>query len=224
MADDDRRHQPMIRPGLLTVSGPYGVGKDTVINAMLGGFPAGYLHRVSTLTTRPSSPDADPSYTTVSAAEFERRTATGEWFVNQQFSGAVSYATSGDEIRQAMSEGKVCLHTVFAGPHGVGRLREAFGKELLALGLLASAGGLDDQLDVLRARLEGRTRDSGEALTARLNHQLDPIRYVLDNPTVPTVHGDMQVFDEIVVNTDREQTERLVRDLFAQTYLPTSEG
>jgi len=209
--------------GLLTVSGPYGAGKDTILNSILRSYPNSLLHRVRTLTTRPSSSDADPSYSTVSPEEFERRTLVGRWLVNQQFSGAVSYATSVDEIQEEIKAGRICLHTVFAGPAGVGRMREVFGKQLLALGVLASEGGVEEQLAVLSDRLQGRTRDDEEGLRIRLSHQLDPIKYVLDNPLVDSVDGPMHVFDEIIVNDDRERAMKTARRLFAEGFFNKEE-
>ena len=209
--------------GLLTVSGPYGVGKDTILDSILGGYPDTLLHRVRTLTTRPSSPETDPSYSTASPKEFERRTQVGRWLVNQQFSGAVSYATSIDEIQEEIKAGRICLHTIFAGPTGVGRMREVFGKELFALGILASEGGVEEQLAVLRDRLQGRTRDDEEGLRIRLSHQLDPIKYVLDNPLVDSSDGPMHVFDEIIVNDDRERAVKSAQRLFTEAFFDSEE-
>jgi ribose 1,5-bisphosphokinase PhnN len=223
MSDAIRDASRNARPGLLTVSGPYGAGKDTVLDGILEYYPGRLLYRVRTLTTRPSTPDADPSYSTVSEGEFRRRTAVGQWIVNQQFGGAVSYATSADEIREQMASGRVCLHTVFAGPAGVGRMREVFGKQLFAIGLLASNNGIEEQISVLRKRLHGRTRDDAEALNARLRYQYDPIKYVLDNPRVSTIDGEMKVFDAVVVNQDRDQTVATVQKLFSEVFLIANE-
>lgn len=194
MADD-------VKLGALLVSGPYGVGKDTLLNELFR-VHGHVLHRVRTLTTRPSSSTSDPTYTTVSPEELARLTGHGRWIVNEQFSGAVQYATSVDEIEHQIAQGKICIHSIFAGPHGAGRMRELLGKRLFAVGLLATTGGVDDQIDVLQRRLAGRTRDDEDALKARLNHQVDPIRYVLDNPSLSTPNGRLPVFDSIFINDD----------------------
>src|ERR1017187_7474140 len=102
---------------LLNISGPYGAGKDTLIDAVIAEFGS-RVHRVKTLTTRPSSARADPSYTTLEPDEFARTTHGTNWIVNHQLSGTVSYATNLDEIRKASAAGKLCVHAIFAGDAG----------------------------------------------------------------------------------------------------------
>ncbi|HEY8582624.1 MAG TPA: hypothetical protein VIL49_06745, partial [Capillimicrobium sp.] len=173
----------MARPFLLNVSGPYAVGKDTVLNAVIDRYPD-RVHRVRTITTRPVKPGDDPSYTQLSPEEFDERVATGRWLVNRQLGGQTAYGTSVDEIHDAAAQGLISVHSVFPGPAGAGRLREVFGRGLLSLGLLASHGSVDEQREVLRARLVGRGRDAPDAIEARLRHQDEPLAYVSANPEV----------------------------------------
>ncbi len=210
----------MARPILLNVSGPYAVGKDTMIDAVIARFPD-RTHRVTTVTTRPDSGASDPTYTSVSDAQFDRITAQGRWMVNAQLSGATRYATSVDEIEREGAAGRVNVHSVFAGPDGAGLLRETFGARVVSVGLLPSDGSVEDQLRVLERRLVGRDRDDAASLKARLSHQVAPLTYVHDNPTVQTQDGPLHVFDAIVVNDDREAAVARVLELVRASFCLT---
>jgi guanylate kinase len=202
---------------LFNISGPYAVGKDTILNELMARFGP-RVHRVHTLTTRPVSREADPTYEQVTRDEFERRVSSGRWMFNYQLSGMTAYATSVDEIEEAARAGYVSIHSIYPGPDGAGRLREIFGSRALSIGLLAVAGSAAEQLEVLRARLLARSRDDPAAIEARLQHQLEPIQYVIDNPSVITVDGPMGVFDQVVFNKDIKETVGRVVRLFEQTF------
>jgi guanylate kinase len=109
---------------LLNISGPYGVGKDTLLQAVLNRYGAN-VHRVSTITTRQASTSADPTYRSLSPAEFRRESMRGEWLVNYQLSRSVAYGTSIDEINQESRRGPLCLHSVYASDAGAGELRRS---------------------------------------------------------------------------------------------------
>jgi guanylate kinase len=205
------------RPILFNVSGPYAVGKDTLIDAVLAAHP-GRLHRVNTITTRPAAAGVDPSYESVSAEEFARRTAQGRWLVNRQLGGAVAYGTSIDEIERMASQGRVSVHSIYAGREGAGKLREVFGRRVFSLGLLAARASVPEQLQVLRRRLLDRGRDDPATLEARLAHQIEPLAYVMENPSVMTGDGPLKVFDQVLVNEVLAQAVECVLALFAQVF------
>lgn len=200
------------------MSGPYAVGKDTILNALLSKYH-GRVYRVRTLTTRPVSAEADPSYEHVSFDQMRERTANGEWIVNYQLSGRTAYATNLLEIRAAIDDGLVCIHSIYAGRNGAGQLREAFGAELYSIGLLPADGNIDEQLAVLRDRLVGRSRDDPAAVDARLKHQIEPLKYVLENPLVCGPEGGLRVFDRVLVNSDLDRTVETVVQVFDETVL-----
>lgn len=203
------------RPFLFSVSGPYGVGKDTLLDTLHKRYPE-RLHRVRALTTRSVDARVDPWYESVSYEELQHRTSKGRWIVNGQLSGSVAYAISIDEINSAHDSGLVCIQSIFAGPDGAGRLRELFGRTLLSIGIAAAPAPLDVQLAVLRERLTRRGRDTPEMINVRLTHQHEPIRYIEQNPLIETLDGPMSVFDESIVNDDLQVASEKLTSLVAQ--------
>lgn len=202
---------------ILNISGPYAVGKDSIINALLAEFGE-RLHRVSTVTTRPVSKEADPSYTHLDEDEFSRLTSAKHWIVNRQLTGHTAYATSLQEIAQASDAGLVCIHSIYPGPAGAGALRQALGSELYSVGLLPPGVDVDEQLRILRERLVGRGRDDRSAIDRRLAGQVETLTYLSDNPTVATVNGKQHVFDEIVVNKDLSKTVEHFVEMFRRVF------
>jgi ribose 1,5-bisphosphokinase PhnN len=187
---------------LLNISGPYGAGKDTLIDAVIAELGS-RVHRVKTLTTRPSSAGADPSYTTLGPDEFARATRGTDWIVNHQLSGTVSYATNMDEIRKASAAGKLCVHAIFAGDAGAGELRRRLACRLVSVGIKVNEGGVEEQLDTLMNRLIERGREGREVIEQRLHHQYQVVSYVLSNPQVTANDGGVyDVFDYQLVNDD----------------------
>lgn len=184
----------------INFSGPYGVGKDSVISAIWGSLEAPYRPR--SLTTRHSSTWSDPSYQFVSDQEFLRTTASGIWIINRQLSPPVYYATSLDELEAAFAAGRRSVLSVYAGPSGAGSLRRVLGRRLLSYGLLATGESLESELEELDQRLRSRGRESDDQLQRRLVGQIEKIQYVDDNPIVDTPDGPMPVFDEVLVNSD----------------------
>lgn len=73
-------------------------------------------------------------------------------------------------------------------------------------------------MDVLAARLAGRTRDNEEAVRARLAYQADPISYVLENPVVKTGDGNTPVFDRVIVNDQLDRAIAEVTALFTEFF------
>jgi ribose 1,5-bisphosphokinase PhnN len=171
---------------------------------------------VSTITTRPASRTADPSYESVSPEEFRARTARGRWLINDQLSGAVAYGTSIDEIEAMASAGRVSVHSIYAAPPGAGRLREVFGRRVFSLGLLAADGGVEAQLAVLRGRLLERGREDPATIEAKLRHQVEPLTYVLENPVIATADGPLPAFDRVLVNESLPAAVARVLELFDQ--------
>ena len=170
-------------------------------------------------TTRPVSVGDDPSYTHTDPTDFHRIVGEGDWLYNMQLSGSTAYGTNLTEIREAIGQGLVCVHSIYPGPDGAAALRKAFGPQLYSVALLPPGDSLDDRLAVLRDRLLARNRDSAEALEQRLLHQSDALEFIAENPTVAVGPIRMPVFDTVLINDDLDQTVAEATELFVSNCL-----
>ncbi len=95
---------------LFVVSGPSGVGKDTLLQRVLSRLGQGALVRVTTATTRPKRPgDLDGvAYHFLSRDEFERRAAAG-WFLEWARFGGELYGTPTGAVAEARAAGRHVL-------------------------------------------------------------------------------------------------------------------
>jgi guanylate kinase len=205
---------PEERLALFNVSGPYGVGKDTILDAILSRYSS-RVRRLSALTTRQTTcNDADKFYESVSRPEFAARVSRGHWLITNQLSGTQSYALSIDAIERAISASFVCVQQIFPGPQGAGRLRQVFGRRLFSIGLLPNGSTIETQVAVLRERLTLRGRESPVDIEIRLRHQAATIAYIERNPYIDTPSGTMRVFDTVVTNDELSTTLERVCHLF----------
>lgn len=199
---DDSNARQVRSIDVINISGPYGAGKDTLISAILREFGS-RVYRVKTFTTRPSSPTADPSYTTLAPDEFMAATRGPNWIVNHQLFGTIAYATDLDEIRNVSAAGKLCVLTIFAGDAGAGELRRRLASRLVSVGVLVNDGGVEQQLAILRGRLLDRGRESNAEIEQRLAHQIELISYISKDPKVVAHDGKTyKVFDHQLINHD----------------------
>lgn len=208
---------------VFNISGPYGVGKDTMINSLLGIHGSG-LHRVGTVTTRLSDASADPAYKSVTAEEFNQITQQGLWITNQQLGGKLAYATSINEIEQQIASGKICIHSIFPGENGAAKLRKHFGSRLVSVALLPTQGGDEEQMNELRRRMEARGRESGGRIEEKLAAQREQIHFILENTAVETPNGKLPVFDTIVINDQLEKAMREVTQYFNEQFPHVNNG
>ncbi len=211
------------RPYLLNISGPYAVGKDSILNSIISSYPTS-IHRVSTITTRLVSRDLDPSYTHLNLEDLKHRSSIENWIVNYQISGEVAYGTNIDEIKEKGESGLICIHSIYPSSEGAGKLRELFGKKLFSIGLCATNGGIEKQIEETRKRLINRGRDSMETIEVRLKHQIQPMEYILNNPVVETSDGFLHVFDKIFTNDNLDKTIKDVLFLFQSIFLRSNNG
>jgi hypothetical protein len=59
-----------------------------------------------------------------------------------------------------------------------------------------------------------RSREPALGIEARMRHQTEPLRYVLENPLVGTPDGNKHVFDKVLVNNDLGTTVNEILCLF----------
>lgn len=156
-------------PLLVVISGPSGVGKDTVLMRMRElGFP---FHFVVTANSRPQRPGELDGYDYhfVTPARFEEMIANDElleWAeVYGQYKGIPK-----SEVRQAMASGRdVILRINVDGAATIRRIAPD------AVFIFLAPGSLDE----LRHRLTLRRTESGTEIARRLavaDHELDQVR------------------------------------------------
>ncbi|MDD2858587.1 MAG: guanylate kinase [Candidatus Nanopelagicales bacterium] len=170
---------------LVVVSGPSGVGKSTVVQAVLRQAPDVWLS-VSATTRAPRPGEVDGEhYCFVSQAEFDTLIATGRLLEWAQFAGN-RYGTPRGPVEEHRERGTpVILEIELAGARQV-----RAGEPDARLVFLAPPSW-----EVLEARLRGRGTEAEEAVRERL-------------ATAGVEMSAQGEFDDIVVNTDVEEAAR----------------
>jgi ribose 1,5-bisphosphokinase len=166
-------------PGrLIGVVGPSGVGKDSVMSALLAARPGLQTLR-RTITRAPEA--GGEAYDAVSVDEFERRRERGvfalSWGAHGLFYGVP------ETVRQQLDQGDVLVNLSRAVLGEADRLFPGF----VTLSLTASP-------EVLAARLAGRGRETPEDIARRLTRSapvfaegLNVIAVANDGPLAETV-------------------------------------
>lgn len=144
--------------GLVVVAGPSGCGKSTLLKRLLAEFPR-FAFAVSCTTRAPRAGELDGrEYYFLSAEEFERRVAGGEFAEWEAFFGN-RYGTLKAEIERLRRAGR---HVVFdLDVKGALNLKRLYPEARLVFVEPPS-------LDVLERRLRGRGSESEEQVALRL--------------------------------------------------------
>ncbi|HHW13950.1 MAG TPA: guanylate kinase [Firmicutes bacterium] len=148
-----------VKPGILLVlSGPSGVGKNTVLNALMVQNPqVRYSISATTRPPRPGEVDGR-NYFFLSEEEFDRRTAAREFLEWAEFCGH-RYGTPRSYVEETLAAG---YHVVLdIDVQGAQRVREAVPDAVLVFLLPPS-------WDVLEARIRARGTDREEVIGRRL--------------------------------------------------------
>ncbi len=178
-------------PVLLVISGPSGVGKDSVLNRMRElGYP---FHFVVTMTDRAPRPgEVDGvDYWFVSTEEFEHMVEHGEMFEYARVYGQYKGVPKA-QIREALAGGRdVAMRVDVQGAATIRRRVPGTLTVFLA----------PPSLDVLVDRLRRRSGDSPEQISRRLQTALAEMER-------------MQEFKYVVVNREGE-LDRAVKDIMA---------
>ncbi len=147
------------RPGILLVlSGPSGVGKNTVLNALIAGNPK-VRYSISATTRPPRSGEVHGRhYFFLSEEEFSRRAGAGEFLEWAEFCGH-RYGTPRPFVEESLAAG---YHVVLdIDVQGAQRVREAQPAAVLVFLLPPS-------WEVLEERIRARGADEDEAIRRRL--------------------------------------------------------
>jgi guanylate kinase len=181
---------------VFVVTGPSGVGKGTLIRALLGRVP-GLRLSVSATTRPPRRGERDGvSYYFLSREEFERRAAAGDFVEHADYAGN-RYGTLRSELEQGLAAGVPVVLEIEV--QGARQVRTAIPDAVAVF--IAPPGP-----EALRERLGRRGTDTADEVTARL----------------ATAQAEMAAqgeFRHVVVNDDLQQAigelERIVRRALA---------
>ncbi|MCX7799207.1 MAG: guanylate kinase [Fimbriimonadales bacterium] len=151
---------------LVIVSGPSGVGKDTVIRRWLETDPR--LERVVTCTTRPPRPNDVPgvTYHFLNRQEFLRRAREGHLLEYKEVHGNL-YGTPLAGVQDILGRGKIAVLNI-----DVQGGTEVLAKRPDAIGVFL----LPPSMEELERRLRSRAEDSEEQIRLRLRNAIEEMR------------------------------------------------
>jgi guanylate kinase len=184
---------------VLVITGPSGVGKGTLIAALMRRLPNLELS-VSATTREPRPGERDGrDYHFLTPEEFERRVEAGEFLEHATYSGH-RYGTLRGEVERRLAAGRSVVLEIEV--QGARQIRAAMPEAVLIFIAPPGPDRVEGRLEALRERLRGRGTDSEEEMARRLE--------------TARIELEAQVeFPHVVVNEDvqdaAERLERLVR-------------
>lgn len=183
------------QPGLLLViSGPSGVGKDTVWREAQPCLPS--FARTITCTTRPQRPTEEEgvSYFFVTDEQFDELIEEDELLEWAQVHG-YRYGVPAALVLQRLEQGLdvVCV----IDPHGAKRVRSLFMSSALLIFIKPPAGDEPNSADVLKERIEARGASNQEEVALRLR-------------TAAWEMTQSELYDHELINDD---VQRVAREL-----------
>lgn len=158
------------RPLLIVISGPSGVGKDTIIEQMRVAMPE--LHYAVTATTRPRRPGEIDGvhYHFYTYDDFNRMIGAGGFLEHATVYGNL-YGVPKSEVRRAIERGQDVV--VKVDPQGAMTIRRLAPEALLIF-------LLPPDMEELARRLRSRKTDDADALSRRISiatHEIATIEF-----------------------------------------------
>lgn len=183
---------------LVVVSGPGGVGKNTLVNAVRRRMPE-VLYSVSVTTRPPRKGERDKvDYCFVDPERFMAMARAGDLLEWARF-GEHWYGTPAEFVHRAVQDGRVVLLDIDV--QGARQLRERTADSVLVFLLPPS-------LEALRERLVRRAKDAPEAIDRRMRMAL-------------TEMAAASEYDYVIVNESiDEASQRLEAIIRAETCRP----
>jgi len=167
---------------LIVLTGPSGVGKGTLMNAILQRYPE--LHYSVSATTRSPRPGEvnGKNYHFITRSEFEKLVTQGEFLEWAEFAGNC-YGTPREAVLNHIQSGKLVVLEIDL--EGARQIRHTFPSALSIFILPPSFAELEK-------RIRGRGQDAEEAISRRLNRAEEEI-------------AAADEFDLQIINNDFEQ-------------------
>ena len=191
---DLRTSQQTHLPGrLIVLTGPSGVGKGTLLKALLARHPE--LHLSISATTRSPRPGEEDgvSYYFLTRQQFDGMVSNGEFLEWAEFANNC-YGTPSQSVADQLRSGQWVILEIEL--EGARQVRETFPTAYRIFILPPS-------IEELESRIRGRGQDSDEAIARRLSHARNEIDAANE-------------FDATIVNDDFDAAlNRLEKTLFA---------
>lgn len=166
---------------LIVLTGPSGVGKGTLMQALLKRHPELY-YSVSATTRSPRPGETDgKNYYFISRSKFEQLVAQGEFLEWAEFAGNY-YGTPREAVLNQVQSGKLVVLEIEL--EGARQIRASFPGAL-------SIFILPPSLNELEQRIRGRAQDSEDAIARRLSRAEEEIQ-AADEFDVQIVNDDLE--------------------------------
>ena len=193
------KSQPQQLPRPIVICGPSGVGKGTIINALLQKFPSHkFGFSVSHTTRQPRPGEVNGThYNFVSVEQIQNDIQEGKFLEYAGVHGNY-YGTSLEAVQSVQSQGKLCILDIDV--QGVQTIKSQ-GKLLEALYVFVAPPSVDN----LEQRLKGRGTETEETLARRLGNAKREMEYGYgeDNFDYVLVNGELDVAVDVLAGKMR---------------------
>ena len=180
-------------------SAPSGSGKSTIVNHILTLHPELEFSVSAASRAQRGEEKNGVAYWFISADEFRRRIADGEFVEYEEVYPGSFYGTLKSEVERIWDKGNAIIFDVDV--KGGVNLKKYFGDRALSVFIQAPS------VEVLRQRLVSRATDSPEAIERRVAKAAEEMTYA-------------DKFDHIIVNDDLQKAyadaEKLVSDFLGK--------